>query len=90
MEGSENDYAEKEGSESNGSEDETYVLQFGKHGGKKLSEVPPSYLAWLRNNEDTLNCITPTLIEALDEYFESEREKLNWTPLPVEFLTGSL
>lgn len=30
-----------------------YVLSFGKHKGKKLSEVPEDYLAWLYNAEKT-------------------------------------
>ena len=28
---------------------ETNVMPFGKHKGKPLSKVPPSYLAWLKS-----------------------------------------
>ncbi|WP_289147185.1 DUF3820 family protein [uncultured Megamonas sp.] len=30
-----------------------YVLNFGKHKGKKLSEIPDDYLSWLYNSEKT-------------------------------------
>ena len=30
-----------------------YVLSFGKHKGKKLSEIPEDYLAWLYNADKT-------------------------------------
>lgn len=30
-----------------------YVLSFGKHKGKKLSEIPEDYLAWLYNSDKT-------------------------------------
>ena len=32
---------------------EKYVLNFGKHKGKKLNEVPEDYLEWLRDNDKT-------------------------------------
>lgn len=48
-----------------------YVLNFGKHKGKKLSEVPEDYLAWLYNADKTDESIK----KAIDLLNKSKTDK---------------
>ena len=41
-----------------------YVMQFGKHKGKPLSEIPAGYLTWILENVPTLYPDTRAAIEA--------------------------
>lgn len=56
----------------------SYVLDFGKHKGKKLSEVPPDYMQWLEEN-----ALRPSLKEALATILggsTSSSITYSWTP----------
>ena len=58
---------------------QNYVLTFGKHNGKKLSEVDKSYLVWLRENgkDEYLKKLVNLLIQLPSE--EEQQEILNLT-----------
>ena len=55
-----------------------YVLEFGKHSGKKLSEVDKSYLVWLRENgkDDYIKALVNLLIPLPSEEEQQEILKL--------------
>jgi len=57
-------------------EAENYVLTFGKHEGKKLSEVDRNYLVWLRENgkDDYIKALVNLLIPLPSE--EEQKEML--------------
>jgi uncharacterized protein (DUF3820 family) len=57
-------------------EAQEYVLTFGKHAGKKLSEVDKSYLVWLRENgkDDYVKALVNLLIPLPSE--EEQKEML--------------
>lgn len=71
-------------------EAKNYVLNFGKHKGKKLTEVPEDYLAWLYGAEKTDEVIKKAIDllnqeKASDELtpydFMSDEEKLKAQPI---------
>lgn len=58
-------------------EAENYVIDFGKHSGKKLRELPESYLHWLYdNNENCKNMIDALGIIANEEDLQ---QQMNYT-----------
>ena len=54
---------------------ENYVLDFGKHSGKKLSELPDNYLHWLYENNS--NCRTMIDLLELVKSDEEIEESMN-------------
>lgn len=54
---------------------EKYVINFGKHKGKKLNEVPEDYLEWLRDNDKTEPYLKKCCI-LLTEPLPNENEQL--------------
>ncbi len=59
-------------------EAQDYVLTFGKHSGKKLSEVDKSYLVWLRENgkDDYIKALVNLLMPLPSEEEQEEILKL--------------
>ena len=65
-------------------EAENYILNFGKHSGKKLTELDNSYLHWLyENNEQCKQMIDILGILKTDEEIE---ETLNYIPRIMELI----
>lgn len=63
---------------------ENYTLNFGKHSGKKLTELPDNYLHWLyENNEQCKQMIDILGILQTDEEIE---ETLNYIPRIMELI----
>lgn len=71
----------------------TYVLDFGRHSGMELSDIPTDYLAWLliKDRDDSLTTMTPKIKRALVPHWKDAREKVDhWTQpkatFPARFL----
>ena len=63
-----------------------YVLNFGKHKGKKLSEIPEDYLAWLYNTDKTDETIKKA-INLLNQKntMENQKEKKEpFSDMPIQ------
>lgn len=58
--------------------DDNSVLQFGKHKGKKLANVPGSYLLWLYENGNNIGELATYIKENMQAILkEIESEKLS-------------
>ncbi|KAK4945039.1 hypothetical protein LTR10_015716 [Elasticomyces elasticus] len=60
-----------------------YVLRFGKHAGKRLGEVPPDYIAWLKKGDYIKNNAN---LAAAVEHFEPKLEAVVIPPESMEHL----
>lgn len=58
--------------------DDNSVLQFGKHKGKKLANIPASYLLWLYENVDNIGELATYVKENMQGLLkEIEKEKIS-------------
>ncbi|KAK5722748.1 hypothetical protein LTR15_005981 [Elasticomyces elasticus] len=60
-----------------------YVLRFGKHAGKRLGEVPPDYIAWLKKGDYIKNNAN---LAAAVEHFEPRSEAVVISPEAMEHM----
>lgn len=69
----------------------TYVLPFGIHKGRRLSEVPPKYVSWLKDNIDIIpNLSNPALRAALLELSKIPSKAVKEVPKKPAWIPPSL
>lgn len=64
-----------------------YEIPFGKHGGKKLSDIPNGYLEWVRDDMDATNEAGEQAQEKITQYLSEDKEEKGPEPKEERKLT---